>query len=189
MYQSLFMALQKNNKIWPQSRSTGLTPKYQFAFFCKTTHNFIETWSQQPSSPVNYQSLFTALKIGVLGELLGGGGCPPKLVFATALVNWYIFVIPSHIDFVLSTIILPGEHPGILPLCLFLLLLSLLLRMQLVAARCIIAGNTAVPLMQCPLLPVGWYSFCQPRRDHRMIQPTWCYFTAQQGLELQARRY
>ena len=53
--------------------------------------------------------------------------------------------------------------------------------MQPMAAGCIIAGSTTVPLMQCPLFPVSWYSFCRPRKDDRLSQPTWCYITAGQN--------
>ena len=52
----------------------------------------------------------------------------------------------------------------------------LLFHKQPAAADCIIAGSAAVPLVQCPLFPVDWYSFCRPRKDDKLSQPTWCEF-------------
>ena len=38
-------------------------------------------------------------------------------------------------------------------------------------------GSVASPLMQCPLFPVSWYSFCRPRKGDGQSRPTWCYLT------------
>ena len=59
---------------------------------------------------------------------------------------------------------------------------------QLVTAGCIIVGDAAMPLMQCPYLPVHWCSFHQPQKDDRLSQPHLVLIQQPTGLKLRTLR-